>query len=136
MQGQTVILDCPSQRRLAHRLIDAAPHGAVANIREAKRTLDQNAKMWALLSDISRAKPEGRTHTPDVWKLLFMNACGHACQFEIGLDGKPFATGLSTSRLSKAKMADLITFIIQKGDEWGVQWTDPAMTPEQDRSAA
>jgi len=121
---QTVILAGDRQRRLAHALIDRAPWDAVVKISEAKRTDDQNAKMWAMLSDVSRAKPQGRMHTAEVWKQLFMQACGHECQFEMGLDGKPFPTGFRSSRLSKAQMADLITFILQYGDANGVAWSN------------
>lgn len=124
MTGQTIILAGPYQRSLAQTLISKAPDGAVVNIRAAKRSLAQNSKLWAILSDISRAKPEGRTHTPEVWKALFMQACGHAVQFEVGLDGAPFPVGFRSSALTKAQMADLITFIQQWGDEKGVRWSD------------
>lgn len=124
MTGQTVILCGPSQRAFAKRLIDAAPRDAVVNIREGRRSLDQNAKMWAMLSDVSRAKPDGRKHTPEVWKELFMHALGHQTQFEMGLDGQPFPVGLRSSRLTKAQMADMITFIAEYGDRHGVRWSD------------
>ena len=127
MTGQTVILCGPSQRAFAKRLIDAAPGNAVVNVREGKRTLDQNAKMWAMLSDVSRAKPDGREHTTEVWKELFMHALGHQTQFEMGLDGQPFPVGFRSSRLTKSQMADLITFIAEYGDTRGVRWTDPRM---------
>lgn len=122
--AQTVILAGPSQRDFAKRLVDRAPYEAVVTIKAATRSLDQNSKLWAMLSDISRAKPEGRTHTPEVWKQLVMHACGHAVQFEIGLNGQPFPTGFRSSRLTKAQMADLITWVLQYGDEHGVQWSD------------
>ena len=124
--GQTIILAGDYQRRLAQTLIMKAPQGAVVNIKAASRSLDQNAKMWAMLSDISRAKPGGRCMTADRWKMVMMQACGHAVQFEIGLDGAPFPIGFRSSALSKAQMADLITFIQQWGDEQGVQWSDEA----------
>jgi hypothetical protein len=123
--AQTVILHGPSQRAFAKALIDRAPIDAVLTIREATRTTDQNAKLWAMLSDLSRAKPEGRTHTPEVWKQLVMHACGHAVQFEIGLNGQPFPTGFRSSRLTKAQMSDLIEWIYAYGEEHGVQWTEP-----------
>jgi len=78
-----------------------------------------------MLSDLSRAKPEGRLHTPEVWKQLVMHACGHAVQFEIGLNGQPFPTGFRSSRLSKAQMGDLIEWIYAYGAEHGVVWTEP-----------
>lgn len=124
MSGQTIILRGPSQRQLAKQLIDKAPIDAVVNVRAAKRTLDQNAKMWAMMSDLSRAKPEGRTHTPEVWKALMMKACGHAVQFEIGLDNEPFPVGFRSSNLTKAQMIDLIEFAYQYGAENGVVWSD------------
>lgn len=126
MTGQTIILSGERQRLLAKSLIDRAPPHAVVNVRESKRTTDQNALMWCLLSDISRAKPGGRTLTPDVWKAVFMNACGHAVQFETGLSGEPFPIGFRSSRLTKAQMTDLIEFILSWGAEQGIQWSNEA----------
>ena len=122
--SQTVILRGPSQRDFAKSMIDRAPADAVVTIKAATRSLDQNAALWAALSDISRAKPEGRMHTPEVWKCLFMQACGHAVQFELGLDGRPFPTGFSSSRMTKAEMSDLLDFVFQWGAERGVTFTD------------
>jgi phage-related protein len=65
-------------------------------------------------------------HTPEVWKNLFMHACGHAVQFEHGLDGKPFPVGFRSSRLTKAEMSDLMEFVTEYGTRHGVRWTDPA----------
>ena len=93
-------------------------------IEPPKRTLDQNAKLWAMLTDISVAKPEGRKHTPDDWKAIFMNACGWEVQFVEGLDGRPFPRGFRSSQMSKAQMADLINFIQAYGDQHGVRWSD------------
>jgi len=123
--AQTVILRGLEQRALACGLIRSAPQDAVVQISAAKRTLDQNAKCWAILSDISRAMPEGRRHTPEVWKCLFMAACGHAVQFEMGLDNTPFPVGFRSSRLTKSQMADLITFALEYGDRHGVAWSEP-----------
>lgn len=121
MIGQTIRLVGDSQRASAKRLIDVAPSGAVVNIRPATRTNEQNALLWSLLSEVSRAKPDGRTHTPDVWKALFMSACGHAVQFEVGLDDKPFPLGFRSSRLTKEQMTDLIEFILQYCAEKQIQ---------------
>ena len=113
MIGQTVILRSKASRDGAKRLIELAPDGAILNIRPPSRSSQQNALMWSLLSEVSRAKPDGRQHTPDVWKALFMSACGHAVQFETGLDGAPFPLGFRSSRLTKEQMTDLIEFILQ-----------------------
>lgn len=112
-------------RTRAHTLIEKAPAGYLMEIREPRRTTEQNDKMWAMLTDISMAKPEGRKHTPDDWKAVFMNACGWEQQFLEGLDGRPFPTGFRSSRMTVPQMADLITFIQAYGDQHGVRWTDP-----------
>ena len=123
--SQTIILRGPDQRALAHRLIDSAPVDAVVSVREGTRSLDQNAKFHAMLSDISRSKPQGRKHTPDVWKALMMKACGHHVQFVLGIDGEPFPIGFRSSRLTKRQMSDLIEFMYQFGTENGVRWSEP-----------
>jgi hypothetical protein len=122
--GQTVILVGASQRAFAKRLIDVAPINAVVNIREATRTTDQSAKMWAMLGDISRAKPDGRRYTADDWKARFMHACDWEVQFLEGLDGRPFPAGFRSSKLSVKQMADLITFIQEYGDRHNVKWSN------------
>lgn len=124
--SQTVILHGQSQRAFAKALVDRAPQDAVLTIRPATRSTEQNSLMWALLSELSRAKPEGRMHTPEVWKQLVMHACGHAVQFEIGLNGQPFPTGFRSSRLTKQQMVDLIDWIYAYGAEHGVAFTAPA----------
>ena len=123
---QPFILASDRSRQEACRAILQAPAYSFATIKPQKRTDDQNAKLWAMLGDVSRAKPQGRKHIPEVWKCLFMAACGHQVAFETGLDDRPFPIGFQSSRLSKNEMADLITFIVQWGDEQGVIWSNEA----------
>lgn len=126
--SQTIILHGPSQRAFARGLIDRAPAYAIVTIRQATRSTEQNAKMWAMLSDVSRAKPEGRNWVPETWKAAFMHCLGHQIQFCEGLDGSgPFPLGFRSSRLTVSQMADLITCIQEYGDRHGVRWTDPSM---------
>lgn len=124
-----VILSTRSQRDRACALIDKAPTGFVMELREPKRTLDQNDKLWAMLTDISHSKPLGRRHTPDDWKAIAMNACGWECQFCEGLDGRPFPIGFRSSQLTKSQMSTLIEWLQAFGDEHGVRWA------QQERAA-
>lgn len=80
--------------------------------------------MWAMLTDISHAKPLNRRHTPDDWKAIAMNACGWECQFCEGLDGRPFPMGFRSSQLTKTQMSTLIDWLQAFGDEHGVKWSD------------
>jgi hypothetical protein len=121
----TVRLTGPTQREYAKRLIDAAPDYAVVTVRAGDRTLEQSSKMWAMLTDIARAKPEGRSWTPEVWKAAFLHCLGHQVQFAEGLDGSgPFPLGFRSSKLSKAQMSDLIEVITEYGTRHVVQWSD------------
>jgi hypothetical protein len=124
--AQTVILRNEQSKQTAHQLIDAAPFGSVASVKAATRSTDQNDLMWSLLSEISRAKPDGRRHTTEVWKALAMHACGHAVQFETGLSGEPFPIGFRSSRLSKQQMSELIEFLYAYGAEKGVVFKESA----------
>lgn len=122
--GQTVILVGNSQRSFAKQLIDKAPKNAVVSIKEATRSNEQSAKMFAMLSDISRAKPDGRRWTVDTWKAAFMNSTGHQVQFCEGLDDSgPFPLGFRSSRLTVKQMSDLIDVITEYGSRHGVRWT-------------
>lgn len=120
----SVTLTGTFQRERAKRIVDQCPEGWVCNVTPPNRTNDQSRKMWAMLTDLSVAKPEGRRLIPDDWKVIMMHACGWECQFLEGLDGRPFPKGFSSSKLSKAQMADLINFIQAYGDEHGVRWSD------------
>lgn len=122
-KGQTIVLRNDASKAAAHRLIDCAPFGHVANIAPPTRSNAQNDKMWAMLSDVSRAKPDGRCHVPELWKALFMQSCGHQVQYMNGLDGLPFPVGFRSSRLSKEQMSELIECIYEYGARHGVVWT-------------
>jgi hypothetical protein len=119
-----VVLNSRFARERACGLIHKAPDGYVASVEEPKRTLSQNDKLWAMLTDVSVSMPLGRRHTPDDWKAIFMNACGWECQFVEGLDGRPFPKGFRSSHLTKSQMGDLINYIQAFGDENNVKWTD------------
>lgn len=124
MRGALRIIN-PRTRTDVAREVMNVPDGYEVILRAPTRNADQNAKMWAMLSDISKDCPDGRKHSPEVWKALFMNALGYEVRFEQGLNGEPFPVGFRSSRLSKCQMADLITFIAEYGDRHGVRWSEP-----------
>jgi len=124
MSKRTFILHTPLIRENACRAIIKAEPGYVVTIAEPKRSSEQNNLLWALLSDLADAKPEGRQWTPETWKSAMMHALGHQVRFCEGLMGTgPFPLGFHSSRLSVREMADLITTIQAYGDEHGVKWS-------------
>lgn len=110
----------PEHRRRAAQLVMSAPDGYITTIAEPTRSLDQNARLWAQLSDVSRAQPFGRKHTPSDWKAIFCNACGWEVQFCEGLDGRPFPMGMSTSRMTVRQLGDLMEYITAFMAEHGI----------------
>jgi hypothetical protein len=86
--------------------------------------MSQNDRLWALLSDVAVSQPQGRKHTPEDWKCIFMAACGWDVMFLEGLDGRPFPAGFRSSKLTKSQMSTLQDFIEAWGSENGVRWSN------------
>lgn len=114
-----------TQRAYACAQIMEAPAGWIVHLREPTRTLEQNARFWAMLGDLSEQKPGGIVETADGWKLLVMSAAGHECQFMQGLDGRPFPVGFRSSNLTVRQMRDLMDWMAAYGAEHSVVWSDP-----------
>ena len=119
-----LVLNSDFARCRAATAVMAAPDGYIARIEEPKRTLDQNSRLWALLSDVAMSKPQGRMHTPEEWKCIFMSACGWEVAFLPGLDGRFLPYGYRSSKLTKKQMGTLMDFIEAWGTENGVRWSN------------
>lgn len=113
-------------RKQASSWVYQAPLGTRVEFKQAKRTLDQNAKMWALLSDIARQLPwHGMKLTTGDWKVLFMHALDQDRRMVPNIDGNGFVPlFVSTSDLSKQEMSDLIELITAFGAKHGVKFSD------------
>lgn len=112
-------------RARAHTWVEAAPEGMVIQFKEPTRSLDQNAKLWAMLGDVAKqAEHNGQRYTPEVWKALFMSACGYELNLLVGLNGEPVPMGTSSSKLGVGKMSELIEFISYWCAENGVTLSD------------
>ena len=111
-------IDGPVTRARAADLLARVPEGTRVEFKGGRRTLPQNDRMWAMLTDVARQKEHaGRRFTPDQWKVLFLHAIGREVQFLPSLDCETFIPwGQSSSDLSKAEMSELIEFI----QSWGV----------------
>lgn len=111
-------------RERAHRWIDGVPNGTRVEFKEAKRSTDQNAKMWACLTDIaSQVQWHGLKLSPDDWKLIFLDALKREVRMVPNIDGNGFVSlGRSSSDLSKAEMSDLIELIHAFGASHSVKF--------------
>ena len=132
MTTHTLKLANDRVRATAHAWIDKAPDGTLVRFdQDPKRNLEQNAKMWAMLADVSnQIEHNGSKHTPETWKLLFMHSLGHQSRFESGLDGEVFPVGFRSSNLSVKEMSELIEWIYAWGAQNGVTWSERGLSYE------
>lgn len=131
MSRALIILNSLKEREAAISLIRRAPTGSRVEVKGEKRSLPQNERMWAMLTNVATQKDHGgRRYSPDKWKVIFMHACGREVQFIPSLDGTAFIPwGQSSSDLSKGEMSDLIEFMFAWGAENGVVWSEPDSVP-------
>lgn len=95
----------------------------VLEIKPATRSLEQNARLWAMLTDISNQVDwYGRKLSPHDWKHVF-TASLKKQDVVPGLDGGFVVLGLSTSKMTKAEMCDLQTLMEAFGAEKGVRFS-------------
>lgn len=126
MSRATVILNTRADREKVCRWAMGVGPGTRVEFKEAKRTLPQNDRMWAMLTDFAQQTEQaGRRFTPDQWKVIFLHALGQEVQFLPSLDGQSFVPwGQSSSDLSKSEMTDLIELIFAEGARRGVVFND------------
>lgn len=112
-------------RRRAMQAVADAPDGFSVTVAEPTRSLEQNARLWALLHEISeQVNWYGKKLTPEDWKHVF-TASLRKLEVVPNLDGTGFvALGMSTSRMSKSELGDLMTLIEAFGAERGVQFRE------------
>ena len=100
-----------------------AGHKMVLEVKPSTRSLEQNARLWAMLTDISnQVNWYGRKLTPHDWKHVF-TASLKKQDVVPGLDGGFVVLGMSTSKMTKAEMCDLQTLMEAFGAEQGVRFT-------------
>ncbi len=101
---------------------------------EPKRTLDQNAAMWPALTDIAKQVPlvitrrDGSTRqaTAYDWKDVLTAAFEEETEWAPGLRGGVVMLGARTSKYSRRKMGDFLTFIHAEFSD-RVRWSDSAV---------
>ena len=112
-------------RRAACGYINQAPDGYICTIAEPTRNLEQNALMWALLTDLSNQTDwHGVKLSPDEFKDL-LSAGLVKSKVVPNIEGNGFVVlGQRTSKMSKREMGDLIELITAFGIERGVVFGD------------
>ena len=128
-----LVLNSQAIRAKALHWVAMAKDGSRVTFQGPKRTLPQNDRMWAMLTDVAtQVEHMGLRYPPDDWKVLFLHALSRETRFIPALDGHGFVPiGQSSSDLSVEEMGELIEFIHAWGAENGVIFHEPPNPAEQ-----
>ena len=102
----------------AKKSIDEAPEGYCVEVKSTKRTLEQNSKLHALLTDIAvTVEWAGQRRDVETWKRLltaaWCRARGEPIEMLPALDGNGVDIVFRrTSELTKNEMIELIEYIM------------------------
>lgn len=114
----------PARKNAVQTILDA-PDGYCVTVGPQQRTTEQNARLWASLTDISQQVIwHGRRLTAENWKHVF-TASLRKLDVVPNLDGTGFvALGLSTSSMTRRELSDLLDLIGAFGADRGVVWSE------------
>ena len=102
-----------------------AGHRMVVEIKPETRTLAQNARLWAMLTDVAKQVDwYGRKLSAEEWKHV-MTASMTKQDVVPGIDGGFVVLGKSTSKMTKSEMSELQQLIEAFGAQQGVRFTAP-----------
>lgn len=94
----------------------------ILELKPETRSLEQNARLWAMLGEVSKQVVwHGRKLSPESWKHV-LSASLKKQDVVPGIDGGFVVLGLSTSKMTRAEMADLQTLIEAFGAQQGVKF--------------
>lgn len=127
MERKTFVLAHAEARRRVGEFAQTAPDGWHVTFKPPTRSLDANARMWAMLTEVSRQVVwHGRKLSPEDWKHMF-TATLKRLDVVPNLDGTGFvALGMHTSTMTIRQMSDLMELIAAFGAERGVRFMEPA----------
>lgn len=130
MGRATLILTTPETRAKAVSWIGRAPAGTRIEFRTSKRSIPQNDKFWAMLTDIAEQLTwHGVKLSTDDWKLVMMDALKREIRMVPNIDGNGFVNlGRSSSDLTKDEMSQLMEIMAAFGAKHGVVFHDGGAT--------
>ena len=124
MSRALLVLWNDAQRAKAIDWIRRAPKETRVTFQAPKRTLPQNDRLWAMLTDLSEQLVwHGQKLSPEDWKLVVMSGLNQEMRLVPNMSGTGFVPlGRSSSRLSVAEMKELQDLIEAFGNQHGVKF--------------
>lgn len=122
---ETVQIKCADDRQKIARWARGVPVNTTVEFRAPRRSADQNALMWSLLTQISKqVEWFGKMRSPEDWKDLTTAALRNA-EFVPGITpGTLVPLGMRTSQMTSAEISDLIESLYAFGAERGVKFRE------------
>lgn len=101
----------------------------VVKIQPMTRSLEQNAKLHAMLADIAnQCEFQGKKRDVETWKAIFVSAhkiaTGGQAEMAIGLEGEVINLRESTAQMGVERMTSLIEYVTAWGVQNGVHFND------------
>jgi hypothetical protein len=126
-----VIINNDFARLRASAWLGKAPIGTVITFAKPKRSLEQNALMWALLTDLADQLPwHGLKLSAEDYKDLLTAGLKRELRTVPNTDGNGFVMlGARTSDMSVPEMANFVEFILAFGALHGVTFTSQSGEP-------
>lgn len=136
----TVILSGKVRRDQAHAIVARAPGGSVVEVHPPVRTMPQNKRLHAMITDVSRqVEWAGAKRNVEAWKDIFtaaLRSANHGLDVVPGINGGFVLLGMHTSRMSVAEAGDLMTLVEAFGVEHGVKFDEGDRAAVGDNPAA
>ena len=127
-EKKTFVLAHDTARRGVGAFAMTAPADWHVTFRPPTRSLDQNARMWAMLTEVSKQVDwYGRKLSPEAWKCVF-SASLKKQDVVPGLHGDFVVIGQPTSAMTIREMGDLMELMAAFGAERGVRFADETAT--------
>jgi len=130
MSRALLTLDSAAKREQAIDWVRKAKTGSRVEFKGPARSLDQNSRFWAMLTDCAvQGRINDRRFNTEDWKTMFMTAYAEERGIEIrhlpALNrAGMIPCGRSSSDLSVAEMSELMEWIASWGAENGIKFHD------------
>ena len=125
MSRALIVLNTSAEVSRALRWIAQAPTGTRVEFKAPRRSTDQNALMWARLTEIARqVEWYGVKLTAEDWKDVF-SASLRKARVVPGIDPETYVPlGMRTSDMTKEEMTSLLDLIDAFAAERGIVFSD------------
>ena len=125
---QSIVIGSEELRGRAIALVRSLPlfppYEVMVKTYKENRNLMQNARMWAMLTEISeQVEWHGQKLTKEEWKDIFTAALKRQ-KVVPGIDGGFVVIGARTSQMSISEMSEMIEFAMAFGTQHQVKWKD------------